>query len=613
MKWKNSLKRIRYRFDCIMSRGPAAMALLLFAATLLAIAVFALAAFLVSGEGSIVYQLWMSLLHTIDPGTIAGDTTDNIPYLLLMFAATLFGLFFTSILIAVIAAGVESKLSELRKGSSVVMESGHTVIIGYDSNTYDLLSELVEANSNKSNACIVVLGAQPKLEMEDALFSLLPQTGKTRIICRSGSLYEAYSLERCSVETAQSVIVNIHNDTETVKVLLSLSNYLRGRAVTQPEFHIVASILDRGYIEAARIAGGSYARIIHAKDAISRIIANTCRQHGLSQVLTELFNFGGNEFYFEAIPQMTGKSFGEALLCFSNAVPAGLYSGAQVLLNPPMERIIEKDDLLILIEEDEGAYRLHEAASLDCSLISSGSIALPPTGEQLIVLGSNDKLPTILSEYSLYASAGTRVVITDDDLDEDMLPECSNLSISVCKRTVTQQLLREYLDGGAHNFLLLNDDSLEPEVSDSQTLLRLILLRDIADRTQRHITITTEMRSSQNQKLATQARVDDFVIGSNFNSLLMAQISENGRIIPLIDDILDENGSEFYMRPASDYVRVGVPVNSYVLTESAARRGEIFVGYRLHNEATQNVVVNPKKDESLIFGEKDCIVVIAQE
>lgn len=124
--------------------------------------------------------------------------------------------------------------------------------------------------------------------------------------------------------------------------------------------------------------------------------------------------------------------------------------------------------------------------------------------------------------------------------------------------------------------MLLNDDSQDSESSDSQTLLRLILLRDIADTDRLHFSITTEMCNVDNQRLAAQARVDDFVIGSNFICLIMAQLSENPNLSPLIDDILDETGSEMYMKPASSYVPVGIPVDSYVLTESAARKGEIY-------------------------------------
>ena len=41
-------------------------------------------------------------------------------------------------------------------------------------------------------------------------------------------------------------------------------------------------------------------------------------------------------------------------------------------------------------------------------------------------------------------------------------------------------------------------------------------------------------------------------IGSNFASLLMSQISENQNIIPLIEDLLDEDGSELYMKSVAD-------------------------------------------------------------
>ena len=120
------------------------------------------------------------------------------------------------------------------------------------------------------------------------------------------------------------------------------------------------------------------------------------------------------------------------------------------------------------------------------------------------------------------------------------------------------------------------------------------------------------MRSVDNQRLASQARVDDFVIGSNFASLIMAQISENPNMMPLIDDLLDESGSEMYMKPASDYVPVGVPVDSYILAESAARKGEIYLGYRHNDSVRTDVIVNPYKEETIIFGEKDLVVVIAE-
>ena len=273
---------------------------------------------------------------------------------------------------------------------------------------------------------------------------------------------------------------------------------------------------------------------------------------------------------------------------------------------------IDKNDQVVLLEEDDGAYDCHTAKKVDESKICNGASISAQASNHLIVLGSNEKLPIILAEYAKYVQPGTHVVVVDDDLDETKLGTYDNLEIKVCTKPVTRDLLCEFLDENANNILLLNDDSQEPEASDSQTLLRLILLRDIADKTDRHFAITTEMRSVDNQRLASQARVDDFVIGSNFASLLMAQISENPNMAPLITDLLDESGSELYMKPAANYVSIGVPVDSYTLTESAARKGEIYVGYRHIGKTKTNVVVNPNKEEMITFGDHDQIVVIAE-
>lgn len=612
MKKRSLRERIRYWFDCMMSKGTAAMSILLFAITIVIVGVIGIVAFFVSDDGSVLYQIWSSLMYTLDGGTLAGVPTDNILYLMLMFLATLCGLFLTSVLIGIIASGVESKLRDLRKGTSVVQENLHTTIIGFDNNVFTILEELIEANSNKKKACIVVLGEEPKEEMEDAIASHIPETRTTKIICRSGNLHEAYALERCSVETSKSVIINARDDAETVKVLLALSTYLKDKKLANPELRFIASLTGNQYVEAAKIAGEGRSQIIYVKDAIARIIANTCRQHGLSQVLTELFNFSGSELYIENVPALASKTFKEATLSFSNAVAVGLLADGRVKFNPPMNTVIGKEDQIILLELDDGAYHYHAAKMVDEANICDGASVSAQASDHLIVLGSNDKLPIILSEYAKYVKPGTRVVIIDDDLDEAKLGTYDNLEIRICSKPITRQLLCELSEEKENNILLLNDDSLESEVSDSHTLLRLILLRDIADKTGNQFAITTEMRSVDNQRLASQARVDDFVIGSNFASLLMAQYSENPYIAPLIADLLDESGSELYMKPAINYVSIGVPVDSYTLTESAARKGEIYVGYRHIGQIKSNVVINPNKDEPITFGKNDQIIVISE-
>ena len=609
MKKRTIRERISYWFDCMMSKGTVAMCILLFGITMLMVGVIGVVSYFVADEGGVLFQMWTGLMCAIDGGTIAGMPTDNVPYLVFMGVATLCGLFITSILIGIITAGVEDKLGELRKGTSVVQEDGHTVIIGFDNNVYDILRELIVANSNKKHACVVVLGEESKEDMEEAIDSHISEKRTTKIICRNGKLHEAYALERCSVETAKSVIVNVNDDAKTMKVLLALSAYLKDKELLFPDMRFVTSMEDSQYVEAANIASEGRAEIIYAKDAIARIISNTCRQHGLSQVLSEIFSFDGNELYFEKISELEGKNFKEAVISLSNATVVGICKDGKVALNPAMNTVIDADTELVVIEADDGAYKINFDSEIDDSKMCNAESSYAEASNNLAVLGTNDKLPIILSEYDKYVEPGTTVIIVDNDFDEAVLDSYDNLEIKVCTEAVSRDMLCKLLAEDVNNILLMNDDSEDAEESDSQTLLRLILLRDIADKSDRSFAITTEMRNADNQRLALQARVDDFVIGSNFASLLMAQISENANMAPLIMELLDESGSELYMKSAAQYVAVGEPVNFYTLTESAARKGEIFVGYR---HVGEDVVVNPDKSTRVTFGVNDQVVVIAE-
>lgn len=121
------------------------------------------------------------------------------------------------------------------------------------------------------------------------------------------------------------------------------------------------------------------------------------------------------------------------------------------------------------------------------------------------------------------------------------------------------------------------------------------------------------MRKSNNQRLATQARVEDFVIGSNIINLLMTQIAENRELTALFEDILDEEGSEIYMKPASEYVKTGVSVDFYTVTESAARKGHIAIGYKKIRDGATEIVTNPLKSEQTVYEKEDYMIVIAED
>jgi hypothetical protein len=64
-------------------------------------------------------------------------------------------------------------------------------------------------------------------------------------------------------------------------------------------------------------------------------------------------------------------------------------------------------------------------------------------------------------------------------------------------------------------------------------------------------------------------------------------------------------------------VAIGTPVTFYTVVEAARRRGEVAIGYRKKDKATDasaayGVVVNPEKGEKVVFKQWDRLVVISE-
>lgn len=99
---------------------------------------------------------------------------------------------------------------------------------------------------------------------------------------------------------------------------------------------------------------------------------------------------------------------------------------------------------------------------------------------------------------------------------------------------------------------------------------------------------------------------------------MMSQVSENKFLMKVFEDLFDADGSEIYIKPAVEYVRVGEPVNFYTILESAARKNEVAIGYRIVADSKKadkdyGVTVNPKKSELVTLGPQDRIIVLSED
>jgi hypothetical protein len=125
------------------------------------------------------------------------------------------------------------------------------------------------------------------------------------------------------------------------------------------------------------------------------------------------------------------------------------------------------------------------------------------------------------------------------------------------------------------------------------------------------------MLDDRNRQLAEITRADDFIVSDQLVSLLMTQISENKELWAVFEQLFDPEGSELYLKPASEYVELDASLTFYTVVEAARRRDEVAVGYRVKSEANNpqewyGLHLNPDKSQQITFSQGDKVIVLSE-
>jgi voltage-gated potassium channel Kch len=613
--------RLRYMFDNSMSAGTPALIAWLMAATLLLIVVFAFI-LTVTGMGNegtdhgFFADLFYNLLHALDPGTVGGDV-GTWPWLLTMLALTLGGLFIVSALIGVLASGIDSKLADLRRGRSIVLEEDHTVILGWSESIFTIISELTLANESRKDPVIVILADMDKVDMEEELRVKVPERRGTRLVCRSGSPMDLDDLRLSSHETARSVILLAPDsddpDSEVIKTLLALTH----NGEDGPR--IVAEIRDPSNLEAAALVGKGRTTLLDIRETVAKLVVQTSRQSGAAAVYTELFDYSGDEFYFFDDHGLAGSTYAEALQAFEAASVVGIVEGGRSKLNPPPDTVLTAEQTLIVVVEDDSALEGQSRSLTEPALNLLGEqVGRDPEPTQALVIGWNQRAPIVLRELDRYAPPGSTLTVLTA-YGDPVVPAFQNLAVTVVKASSTNRaVLEQHVAGDLDQIIVLcYDEHLEVQTADSRTLVTLLHVRDILSKLGSETPVVSEMIDDRNRVLASVADVDDIVVSGEIVSLLVTQLSEDGRLEAVFKELLGAEGSEIYLRPAPWYVQPGDAVSWATVVAGAARRNETAIGLKSALLAEPGlkfgVVVNPPKSQTYTIGADDAVVVLAED
>ncbi|CAF1433708.1 unnamed protein product, partial [Rotaria sordida] len=358
--------------------------------------------------------------------------------------------------------------------------------------------------------------------------------------------------------------------------------------------------------------GGDEALFVYANEIIARIIAQSCRQRGLSVILSSLLSFQGDEIYFKHESALVGRTFYDAVFSYDKCSVIGLMlSDGTVKIFPRLNTIINIGDQIIFIAEDDHKIILSSdylsrinyeySGSKSPLLFNHNTVLLsnPVTRratkiiERNLLLGWNKKAPLIARELDTYVARGSELhILTNSNIitqfiNEQLVNELTEQKIFVHSGSFTNKFDLEKLNLFSYDYVILlaNEESEQQnliEEADAECLICLLYLKDIIDKSnnERTFSIIAEMYDIRNCQLANRTCADDFIVSPNLISKYISQLSENKNIKKVYDVLLTADGSEIYLCLASMFVPLETPISYYQILQETLKYQYLAIGYR---------------------------------
>ena len=325
MAKRSTRERFRYYFDSLMSRGTLSLIGFLAVVSVLFIIVFTIVIWLVNliPDKGFIELFWLNIFKVLNTGILDNAAQGQLNFLLSLIIA-LGSIFIISLLIGLLTAGIQQKIWSLRKGRSRVIETGHTIILGWSQVIFTIIDSLIEANKNQKKHRIVILGNRDKVEMEDNIRERIKLPRNIKIICRQGDSAKLNDLKIVNLFESKSIIILEKPDSKVLKTLLAINNSKSGELAGP--VRIVAVLSESSNLDSGKIAGEGHANFVLSKAFISRLVAHTCYQPGLSLIYNDLLSFKGDEIYVANLKELYGKTFKEAIFMFENSTVIGINS-----------------------------------------------------------------------------------------------------------------------------------------------------------------------------------------------------------------------------------------------------------------------------------------------
>jgi hypothetical protein len=657
------IKIVLYKFSKIISKKPKLFLLLISIAFLVFILILSTLKFIfahpkiptvlevpvdptVSKET--FYTVFSGILDIcLSPSFKPGDGAQPFEIIINIIAAVI-GLLFLGALIGMISNIIQSKIADLKRGKSVVIESNHSIFLGWSNKLRTAIVELSESNRSMAHSSIVILAARDKVFMEEELIPEIPHWSKTDVICRSGDPSYDLDLQMVSVSTARSIVLLSTEDVNSDSIILKRSLALqKDKTITCP---IIAEIHSAENADAIKKLNKF--TVIQPKNFIMRVIAQTIKEPGLSKLYYELLTFSGKEIYIwpptnDSIDSSSktnfannfvGKTFKEIVFNFSSSSVIGIASNEEkdkeekdkkvINILPDFSTIIKEDDQLILISEDDstiGNMKELYQPLMSNPQIQSTIIKEPKVKKHVTIIGWNSWAHVLIEELNAQLEIGSEVDILFNDKikyppDESFFSKYQNLKITIKPLKASNKEYVNQVNWTKTNSVVILSyrDDFEIQEADSLTLMTFTHIKSHRDTNQSSYNICCELLDPKNKRLIEGNRDDEFITGEELIAMYLVQLSENKYLKEVYNDLLDDSGAEFYLRSASTYLNnFDSEVTFGELVNEGLKRNEIVIGIHdrkyIDDITSFQSILSPEKFSKHKLGPEDKILVIAND
>ena len=608
------MKRLKYLFDNLVTRGTGALMAVLVIATLTFVLIMGSIAFLIYDQYSYIVTLWYTLNHIIDPGYLFGNEgAEPTAFLAIMTLATFWGILVYSLIISFVSSAFFDKLDALRSGRSQIVEVNHTVILNYNEMVPIIIQELVEANSNKKTEVVVILAEQDPTSILRDIYSVSPKSKYTKLIVRRGSSTRKEDLAMISIGSANSVIIASDNDIVTIKTVLALKQsefYAKGH-----KGHAVCMIKEYNNVQVVHEISENKIEVVYLAQLKSKVFARSCLHPGLSSIYKNIFSFVGEEIYFDHRDEFIGKSFDELVHTLEGGSVIGMFRKGKSILNPDNKMKYESGDQAIIIASSDSGYQLSSEPQTDYSeFFKSEKYVKSP--RRILTIGYNRNTAYALRDMELYVGENSTLtmIVPNEHNKEKLLskyPTTKFASFEVTIGSTYQYNVLGELDLTKYDTVAIfaNKDVTE-ESADAETLLTLLHIDTLRKKQKTDPSIVLEIEETINAESLEYIRVDDFLISNLLVSKIMTQIAKNRHLNSLIHELVYDEGNEFYLKRANAYVPINKELPFYAMIQAGQLRDHLVVGYKRFGE---EVVLNPSKFERLSLKDKDRLIVVAKQ